>query len=192
MNNFKYKVGDRVIASDNIGMYKNETGTIVNVCTTGKCPYRINFDKGYNLYGWVHSLIPVDQKIVITTDGSKTTTATLYENGKKVKTATAKCAPEDTFDFAVGAKLAVERLTAKEEPPKPEYYNGKVVCVNNRINDGEFIVGKVYEIKNGKFLDEMSKVRPCTDDAVRSLSDLSDKTGYFGTWFYKFIPLVED
>jgi hypothetical protein len=51
-------------------------------------------------------------KIVITTDG-KITTAKMYENGKVVKTAEAKCCPEDTFDFNVGAKLAVDRLIGK-------------------------------------------------------------------------------
>lgn len=52
-----------------------------------------------------------DHKIVITTDG-KNTLARLYENGKVIKTAEAKCSPSDTFDFETGAKLAFERLTA--------------------------------------------------------------------------------
>ena len=59
-------------------------------------------------------------KIVITHDG-KTTLARLYEDNKVVKSATAKCSPDDTFDFETGAKLAFERLIGgekKEEPPK--------------------------------------------------------------------------
>lgn len=49
------------------------------------------------------------QKIVITTDGVETL-ARLYEGDKVVKKATAKCSPDDTFDFNVGAKIAFERL----------------------------------------------------------------------------------
>lgn len=55
----------------------------------------------------------VNQKIVITTNG-KTTFARLYDGDKVVKTAEAKCNPSDEFDFETGAKLAFERLFAKE------------------------------------------------------------------------------
>ena len=49
---------------------------------------------------------------------------TIKRYGNKVvakygdKTAVAKCSPEDTFDFATGAKLAFERLMSVEETPK--------------------------------------------------------------------------
>ena len=217
------------------------------------------------------------EKIVITHDG-KTTTATLYrENGSK-EVATAKCSPEDTFDFNFGAKLAMERLMKKVEPadpvvewrvvnrkprvgdyirlrtnggytfsepgdilkvdevgggtivgvygknhprdtnnpehtwnyvgreyevvekvtttePKkpepPKYFTGKVICIKNSINDGEFTVGKVYEIKDGNFTDNFGRIRPNTygRDRVKTLSDLENK--YYRTWYYKFIPIVE-
>jgi hypothetical protein len=170
----------------------------------------------------------VDSKIVITTDG-KITTAKLYENGKVVKTAESKCCPEDTFDFNVGAKLAVERLTGqvdewkvvkrpvkvgdyirliyadfsfdrvgdilkvdevigggrgvkvydknhpnrphssnpnaywsyvdtqyeviekvtKEVKETPKYYNGKVVCIDNRHNTDNYTIGKIYQFVDG-------------------------------------------
>lgn len=54
------------------------------------------------------------QKIVITTDG-KTTLARLYDGKTVVKAAEAVCSPSDTFDFNVGAKLAMERLTGETE-----------------------------------------------------------------------------
>ena len=53
-------------------------------------------------------------KIVITTDGNKTL-ARLYENNEVIRTAEAKCSPEDTFDFETGAKLAFERLMKKKD-----------------------------------------------------------------------------
>lgn len=48
-------------------------------------------------------------KIVITNDG-KTTTATLYSNGKKAGIGTAVCHDDDVFDVYAGARLALERL----------------------------------------------------------------------------------
>ena len=69
------------------------------------------------------------EKIVITHDG-KTTLARLYENNKVVKSAEAKCDPRDEFDFAVGAKLAFERLTEeKKEAPKFD---------KSRLSNGRF------------------------------------------------------
>jgi len=128
-----------------------------------------------------------NDKIIITTDGEKVVTATQYKNNKVVNRAEAKCAPEDKFDFNVGATLAVERLTKKEEPPKPKYYSGKVVCVKS--NDRYFTKGKVYEIKDGKFTDNTGTERPCVSKYVRNLSDLNE--GYFEKWMYHFIPFVE-
>lgn len=121
MNNFKYKIGDRVIASDNICQHKKCPGTIVELWYTSDhpTPYAVKFDgEKYSMWSEVHELIVPEPKIVITTDGTKITTATLYEDGKKVKTATAKCCLEDTFDFMVGAKLACERLSPKKEVTK--------------------------------------------------------------------------
>lgn len=85
------------------------------------------------------------QKIVITTDG-KTTTARLFDGKKLVKRAEAKCAPSDTFDFAVGAELAVKRLMGANpatEPPtdsKPEPV--KLYCVKD--NRYHLSKGKIY------------------------------------------------
>lgn len=59
-------------------------------------------------------LISDNHKIVITSDG-KTTLARLYEGKKVVKSAEAKCSPDDEFDFTKGAKIAFERLTEAEE-----------------------------------------------------------------------------
>ena len=91
------------------------------------------------------------QKIVITTDGV-TTTATLREGKRVIRTASAKCDPRDTFGYETGAKLAFNRLftevtEASPEPPKPKYYTGKVVCVKSGYP--WWTVGKVYNIVNG-------------------------------------------
>ena len=86
-------------------------------------------------------------KIVITTDFT-TTTATHYDGNQKVKTATAKCAPDDKFNFTTGAQLAFNRLVygtdynpaevalkQKEEKPQPTDY----------LNDGAIILEALRE-----------------------------------------------
>ena len=109
----------------------------------------IIWDKGLKLLA--------QPKIIITTDG-KTTTAKLCEGKAHIKTTTAKCNPDDKFDFEVGAKLAFNRLmygtdyhpaevALKEKPVKSEYYNGKVVCVDDA--GGYHTIGCVYRIIDG-------------------------------------------
>ena len=57
-----------------------------------------------------------NKSIIISTDGYKVVTATLYdENGEQLRKETARCSPEDVFDFEVGAKLAAERLFEDKE-----------------------------------------------------------------------------
>nr|DAL10549.1 MAG TPA_asm: hypothetical protein [Caudoviricetes sp.] len=53
--------------------------------------------------------IEKETKVVILQNGNAVM-ATQYVNGKKVNASTARCCPEDAFDFAFGAKLALERL----------------------------------------------------------------------------------
>lgn len=55
------------------------------------------------------------------------TTATLKRGGRGVKTAEARCNPEDTYSRAEGARVAVERLFEKKrKEDKPEKYTPKV------------------------------------------------------------------
>jgi hypothetical protein len=100
-------------------------------------------------------------KIVITTDGT-TTLARLYEGNKVVKRAEAKCAPGDTFDFAVGANLAYDRLMRAE----PEYYNGKIFCATVPENIMNYTEGRIYEVKDGIIVDDKGKKRPIEQDDI--------------------------
>ena len=141
----KYKVGDKVRVRDDLELGKwysmnNHTfSDFVNskmITFKGKevtiladnCfgMYRIKEDNGE--YHWTDEmfsgLATSLPKVVITTDG-KTTTAKMYEGKKVLKTAKSQCSPEDTFDFAVGAKLALERVTEKE----PKFKIGQFVRV---------------------------------------------------------------
>ena len=141
----KYKVGDKVRVRDDLELgkwysmnnhifsdfvnskmitFKGKEVTISAGTNSDK--YRIFEDGGCwhwtdEMFSGLATSLP---KVVITTDG-KTTTAKMYEGKKVLKTAKSQCSPEDTFDFAVGAKLALERVTEKE----PKFKIGPFVRV---------------------------------------------------------------
>ena len=153
----KFKVGDRVRAINKVDGVDliGKCGTVVGV-KDGLLSVRlgVEFDepfpdghdgngrgkRGHCRFGYVCDFELIqNQKIVITADGRETL-ARLYEGNKVIKSATAKCNPEDTFDFKVGADLAFRRLMS-EEPPK--YFKGKAVCIKSTIPS--LIVGKIYD-----------------------------------------------
>lgn len=159
----KYKIGDHVVIKESnvegIEKFAGRTGVIKRVKDVSWSEYSYwitpdGWEDDCGIWCKVERLIESinPEKIIITTDG-KTTTATKYfADGKKVS-ATANCSPEDTFDFNVGAKLAMERLMEAVEPPK--YYNGKVVCISNHALTKLYTVGKLYEVVNGEFIDDV-------------------------------------
>lgn len=57
---------------------------------------------------------PDKYEITIRSDG-KTTRAEMIINGKTIKTSKARCNPSDKFNFAVGARLAFDRLFLKRK-----------------------------------------------------------------------------
>lgn len=136
----KYNVGDRVRIVDKwakgacvnfngeMDKWLGSTMTIRKVVTDTL--YFMVEDKAENNgKGWLWSDSEIEglanecnQKIVITSDGYETL-ARLYDGNKVVKSAAAKCSPEDKFDFKIGAKIAFERLTdeEKKEEPKNEH-----------------------------------------------------------------------
>lgn len=141
----KYKIGDKVRVRDDLRLeevYKMDNGTDYDsvvfemlklkgkeatiLTYTDSNKYLISEDGG--CWSWTDEMfsgLAVSRpKIVITTDG-KTTTAKMYKGKKLLKAAESSCSPEDTFDFAVGAKLALERVTKKE----PKFKIGQFVRV---------------------------------------------------------------
>lgn len=123
----KFKVGDRVRVLDGSKIegyngswvsqmveYVGNVYTIAKIFPSGA--YRLkDIPFVYDERGLERAENP--GKIVITTDG-EITTAKLYQHGEPTRKAVAKCSPEDTFDFAIGAKLALARLIdAVNNPP---------------------------------------------------------------------------
>ena len=124
-------------------------------------------------------------------DVSETTTVILYKKDNTVVALDKKtkkegiviCAPEDKFDFYTGAEIALARLFGKKEPPKkpePKYYNGEIVCIKAYT---PFTVGKVYRVKNGKFLDDVGDIHGTRYPYV-SLEDIN------GNHYSKFAELI--
>lgn len=168
------------MVKDRGGAKKGMTGKIVNI-SGNTLPYGVEFKKqlfgghgcaGTCKDGYGHWLSEDDfevitannlasKKIVITHDG-KNTLARLYEDDKVVKSAEAKCSPDDTFDFTTGAQLAFERLIGgkKEEPPKFD----KSMLTNGRFGymsggEGWFVVVDnkiVYEEGGYDLLEKMT------------------------------------
>ncbi len=127
----KYKVGDKVriiekwvdgCCQNNEGRMDKWLGKVMTIKQVERGHYFMvedQKDRGYYGWAWNDNCIAGlanNHKIVITSDG-KETLAHLYEGNKVIKSATAKCSPDDTFDFNFGATLAFERLMNEEEKP---------------------------------------------------------------------------
>jgi len=196
----KFKVGDKVrvrkdlVVNSAYGKVDDEKYTFA----TGMDKMRgkvatISRDDGdcYRIleapWWWTDEMLePIDDyKIVITSDG-KITLARLYDGKKVIRTAKAKCAPDDEFSFEIGAKIAFRRLVKPVIDPtekEPEYYTGKVVCADNADLDQIFTVGKIYTVQNGtlKYDDgDIARV------GAKSIDDLNEERSV------KFIELAED
>lgn len=144
-------------------------GKIVTINSITSVHLLCVFDKKYNR-DWFfkeRDFEPVNETIVI------------YRKDQSVialdkitgKTAEARCNPTDTFDFMTGAKLAFKRLTSA-----PELLNTKI-----RITDVTFTpigcgltVGKIYEVKDGKFTNDEGDTYPLYDP----LHDIEELRGY--------------
>ena len=174
MGNPKFKIGDKVkIHSERrrevehiahiayVSTMDEYSGDIARVRVVSKS-YDNGVERWFYLlentpFWWHESLLEAvknENKIVITTDGT-ITRAAMYDGHKLIKEAKAICSKDDTFDFETGAKIAFERLTAKpavKTKPKKELkpLNTKIFVIDGY---GDFKSGHIYEIKEGKIID---------------------------------------
>lgn len=190
MSKYKFKVGDKVRILDGskfedycggwIDDMKRHIGKIATIksfysyCNAQK-------QKGYCLeefnYGWDERGLELvkPEKIIIYRNGSEV----IAKNTATGKTGVARCNPADEFDFETGAKLAFDRLTAPE-PKKPKYYNGKVICIDDRGLANT--KGKIYKVLDGRLeFDGGQK----SADRFNSVDQINDN------FVSKFIELVE-
>lgn len=174
----KFNIGDRIFADYGciIG-----NGTLIGTKGDGNgCDYLIQFDNGNSMYhdglswkltsgkrgkmGYCYYLhaeylrrITDTHKIIIT-HNNHTTLARLYEGERVIKSAEAKCAPNDSFNFNAGARLAFDRLVEEKKPiektqDKPAYRVGGSVRIiaKNGIQNSHDIgdVGLVTKLEDG-------------------------------------------
>jgi len=125
----KFKVGDKVKLKNVRGVTWNlegkmdkYKGKIVTISKIDGANFEISEDdRNDRLFGkWEFEASDIESianactnSIHIYSDGT-TTTAILKDGKETIRTAQAKCSPDDTYDFAIGAKLAFDRLMGAE------------------------------------------------------------------------------
>ena len=134
-------------------------------------------------------------EIIIRQKGRKVI-AIMTEDGEYVKSAKAKCSPEDEFDFNIGAKLAFNRLTGEEvrEVKRPAKVGEWIKIVNAHDSFGYYSDGDIFKVlENGDNWSPGAAIVGSTDtfpyiganeyvvlenyqpEATKALSDYTDK-----------------
>lgn len=173
MNKPKFEVGDRVENE-----YRGE-GTIIYI-TKRFMLYLVEYDRkivgghngngicdvkgkeGHCYYENASDLKRVEEKdmketIVIYRDG-KETIALFKQDNKVIRKAVARCHPEDTYNFKIGADIAYKRLMGNPEPDKSDS------DTNHVYTDKEWQeVEKVYRDRCNEIVDIKAELR-CVND----------------------------
>ena len=184
----KFKVGDKVRKK----LFHDEIGTIAMVLPPlmGTPMYLIEFIENGKIRAVITSennceLVyrkpePVPYKnVIITINGNQV----VAKDTRTGKTGIARCNPSDKFDFAIGAKIAIERLTGSPEVSVP--HDEKKVDPPARLNCkfvvptrcGSLTPGKIYEVIDGYFTDDHGDKYPRYRDHLTSFSDLVSYLG---------------
>lgn len=118
-----FKVGDKVIIKDDCPWCPGQKGTIRDDDGTGYLNFTVIPDNGGLVYLDERYIVPQKQvksdECIVIFRKDREVFALDKSTGKK---AVAKCSPEDTFDFKVGAKLAFERLMYVPKIVKQDKY----------------------------------------------------------------------
>ena len=169
----KYKVGDKVRIVDhrtgpmnNFGKMDKWLGKVMTIRECLLSGYWMEEDYGENIgYGWcwdddmISGLAEPEREYTVELrfDGM-ITTAALKRGGRDVKTAEARCNPQDTYSRAEGARVAVERLFEKkrkdDKPKKSKREQGKpkvgdkfVVVQKRYIPHHSFAIGDIVTLE---------------------------------------------
>lgn len=176
MERSKFKVGDRVVTTCGVfAVDKRMVGTVVDFdCFIG-CVL-VKFDGWYNghdgkgdtasgkryegnaCYYISDTLLKKINETIVLYRKDNRVIALDKSTGERAE---AICSPADTFNFRTGAKLAFQRLMGEpEEVPvpmsEPVKYNGRVIFTKG---DDTFRTGRIYEVKDGKSLYQVTECR---------------------------------
>lgn len=122
------------------GKLRSDNGYVYDGMVSGEDPSLWMLSEWYDF-----EVVKEREFIVIRRNGQEVIAE--HHIGKKiVKSASARCNPEDKFVFEKGADIACARLCRKAYEEQP-LYEGKVVCIDNSGN--AYTVGKLYQFKNG-------------------------------------------
>lgn len=131
----------------------------------------------YDVSEW-EGVLEEDQKIMIYIDKGDPHTV-IARNLKTGAKATARCAPQDHFDFYTGAKLAFDRLVGTETAEKKDPgWNGRFTPTKYTGN-GWWTVGKIYAVEDGLVRDNDGDVRFGTEYCpIRDFADLQSRVPF--------------
>lgn len=130
----KFKVGDKVKGTSETKYNITNTDMIEAVVSDVKdskidltnCKFKNGNDSNKDITFWnldedyFELITPQLPKIVISPKKNGKVSAVLFNGDTYVKHATAKCSPDDTYDFNIGAKLAFNRLMGIEDKPQEQ------------------------------------------------------------------------
>ena len=201
----KYKVGDRVLATDNIDRHTEPSpGTIVDAGGI-RSPYLVQYDdmtKNCPLWSDVHSLIKQKHPVIVITTDGKTTTAVKRLGKEILAKDTSVCHDDDEFDYDIGAAGAFARLIGADHIATgaaaiaPKHETRKVVCAatTGEIAQKYYTRGKTYTVTN--ISGDVWRITP-DHGALDHFTVLKDYGSFIITWdsvrsVAEFIPLVED
>lgn len=148
--------------NETMGKLSGMTAVITSMETTGT-RIELKFDEKRDGVDtdWFYStdmVEPVMQvnQITITDKKNGKVSAVLTENGKYVRSANAKCNPDDTFDFNVGATLAFNRLMGIEDKPvdaniykevKRPAKVGEWIKIVNSESKKSYVNGEIFKVE---------------------------------------------
>lgn len=177
----KFKIGDRVIGNalaNGKYLFTREgwQGRVVEINDNGTIRVQSPNGKGARFLASAEcfDLVQDRHKIIVTVD-DRTITAKLFNGKELVKSAIAKCSPQDEFVFETGATLALDRLLDREQ--KAPKFN-KAYLVNGRF--GRMSCGKWFVVVGDSFIYE---------DGGYDRLDYADNNGQLS--FYRIDCIVE-
>ena len=187
--NFKYKVGDRVRVLDGTGIpdyfcgwtrgmnrYVGHTFRVLSQTGESFAGYKLDDGGGFTYDE--RFLEPAEKKakprIVIYTD-KKNPGVVIARDTETGKIGSAKCSPQDTFDFYTGAELAMKRMIENDPSPKKKFKIGDYVIGNRLAN--------VYGITKEKTVWKIYSppLRACLDGEIYVKADPESISGFYVT-----------